>query len=100
MIVVGVDLPINPDHRQRALDAALVMAAASEAEAGCIAYRFGADLADPNLFHLFECWESPEAMEAHMASPHMATFMQEAGAVLAGAPVGTRYEVASSTSLF
>jgi quinol monooxygenase YgiN len=100
MIVVSGQLPLRPDARDRAIDAARTMAAASEAEAGCTAYRFAIDVDDPNLLHLFECWESQEAIDTHSASAHMAEFMQLAGEVLGGTPEITRYEVSSSGPLF
>lgn len=100
MIVISARMSVRPDQRQRAIDSALTMAAASEAESGCQAYRFGADLSDPNQFHLFECWDSAEVLEAHFSSPHMAAFARDAGEVLAGPVEGTRFEVSGSAPLF
>lgn len=39
--------------------------AASQAEPGCLLYRFTADLDDPLRFYLCELWESEEALMAH-----------------------------------
>jgi len=39
---------IKPDVREDAINIAVTMANASQAEDGCIAYRFYADLEDPN----------------------------------------------------
>jgi len=100
VIVISGRLPVRPDQRQRAIDSALAMAAASEAEEGCKEYRFAADLQDQNVFHIFECWESTEALDTHFATPHMAEFMKTAGEVLAGPANVTRFEVSSSAPLF
>lgn len=100
MIVVSGRFPIRPDQRDRAVEGALKMSEASEAEPGCQTYRFSTDLADPNVFHLFECWETDEAIDTHASSAHMAEFMKLAADVLAGAPQVTRYEVSASAPLF
>ncbi len=53
------------------------------AEAGCISYKLcgEADIgkgADENTLTFVECWESPEHLKAHLASPHMQKFMAAA----------------------
>jgi quinol monooxygenase YgiN len=100
VIVISGRITIRPEQRDRAVEGALRMAAASRAEDGCQEYRFSADLADPNVFYLFECWENPEAMTTHMASTHMADFMKLAGDVVGGPFEATRFEVSSSGPLF
>ena len=53
------------------------MMANSQAEEGCMAYEFSADVAAPDILHVFEAWDSAEALNAHGKSPHMAVFDQE-----------------------
>lgn len=48
--------------------------AATEAEDGCIAYRFSVDVTDPDLLHISERWRDQAALTAHFTAPHMATF--------------------------
>ncbi|MEZ5142851.1 MAG: putative quinol monooxygenase [Acidimicrobiales bacterium] len=95
MIVVKATARIKPEQRERAVAAALTMAEATEAEPGNISYTFSADLADPNVFHLFEEWEDEEALVAHFGLPHMAEFVTALGDVLDGAMPTTKYVVAS-----
>ena len=53
--------------------------AATRAEAGCLAYSYGVDVLEPDLLHISEQWESMEAIDAHMAAPHMAELMGAIG---------------------
>jgi quinol monooxygenase YgiN len=99
VIVISGKMPIRPEQRERAVAGALQMAAASEAEDGCITYRFTADLSDPNLFHLFECWDNEDAATTHMSTPHMADFVKLIGDVAGGPFDATRFEVSSSGPL-
>jgi quinol monooxygenase YgiN len=58
-------------------------------------YDFHASLVDPNLFLIFEEWETAEALAAHSQTPHMAVFRQKLRNVVAGKGWIKRYEVAS-----
>jgi quinol monooxygenase YgiN len=99
MIVVAGTVSINPAYREEAARVALKMVAATKQERGCLAYDFWADLADPNRFHVFEEWETQEALEAHFQTPHMAEFMEALPTLVAGAPNIMRYEVGSVSQL-
>lgn len=50
---------------ERAVHAVSAMAATSRNEAGRIDYRYAVDIDDPLVAHLFEVWESNEALDAH-----------------------------------
>src|SRR4051812_25477214 len=93
MIVVAGTVAINPERRDEAVSVALKIVAATRPEAGCQSYDFWSDLADPNRFHVFEEWETPEALEAHFQTSHMAEFMQALPPLLAAPPDIKRYEV-------
>ncbi|MGI8667165.1 MAG: putative quinol monooxygenase [Jatrophihabitans sp.] len=57
-----------------AVEAALrELAVATHAEPDCILYSLQRGLADPNVFVTVEKWVSQEALDAHLASPHVAT---------------------------
>jgi len=94
LLVVAGEVEIDPSHRDAAIAAARDMMAATRAEAGCMAYTISADVEDPARFYIFERWASPEALEAHFATPHMAAFQT----AMAGLGVRRldvrRYEVA------
>lgn len=95
MIVVKATARIKPDRRDEAVAAALVMAAATEAEPGNISYTFSQDLADPDVLHLFEEWEDEASLLEHFGLPHMAEFVVALGDVLDGDMPTTKYVVAS-----
>ena len=50
------------------------MLEASRAEDGCAAYSYAEDVIEPGLIHVFEVWADQAAIDAHFASPHMATW--------------------------
>ncbi len=50
------------------------MEAASQAESGCISYRFTQELSHPENMVVVEQWESVAALVDHFGMPHMAAF--------------------------
>ena len=50
------------------------MVDATRAEPGCISYAFSFDLQDDHVIRIFEVFRDAEALAAHRASPHMATW--------------------------
>ena len=48
--------------------------ALSRRDAGCVEYCWAEDLERPNTFSFYECWESKELLDAHLAQPHEAAF--------------------------
>lgn len=44
-------------------------------EAGCINYDLHQGVEDPAFFALYENWESGEALDAHLAAPHLQEFV-------------------------
>ena len=68
-------------------------------ESGCNAYQFSSDFSEPGLFHLFEEWESQEALDAHFQMPHMAKFMGAMGGFGVKEMNVSRYEITSKGPL-
>lgn len=99
MIVVSGTVEVRPDMRAHAVELIRWLMAETVKEPGCKTYRFYADLEKPELFRVFEEWESAAALAAHSKSAHMAEFYKEAASMLAGAPEITKYEVVSSEAL-
>lgn len=85
MIVVhGVNRLAEGVDPSEAAEVLATMAAASRTEPGCHAYRFGFDVEDERTIHLQEEWEDEFALVAHFDTPHMATFRDAVGDLLAG----------------
>jgi len=99
MLIVAGRVPVKPERRAQALAAAVKMARATQAEAGCRSYAFSSDLEDPNLFLVFEEWESEAALAAHFQTPHMAEFNAVIPQLVAGPPSINRYEVAAMVKM-
>jgi quinol monooxygenase YgiN len=99
VIVVAGTVSIRPEKRDAARAAAQRVAEATRAEPGNRAYRFGLDVDDENVVHVFEEWESAQALDEHFTTPHLAEFMTVLADVLEGEPALVRYEVADSAAL-
>lgn len=63
----------------------------TRAEAGCILYELMQNNDDPADFTFVEEWESNEALDAHLESPHNSEFKERAGDLLACDPNIRRY---------
>lgn len=79
MLVVTGLFRIDPDDMEAAREAALEMMAETAKENGCIHYRFYQDIGEPGVLRVYEEWESDDALKAHFATPHMATFRAALG---------------------
>ncbi len=82
MLIVAGTITIDPDQRDRMLEAVKPMVSATLEEPGCRAYAFTPDPNDPGLVRLYELWDDEEALSSHFESSHMATW-QAASADLA-----------------
>jgi quinol monooxygenase YgiN len=93
MIHVVAVITTKPGQRARVLELFNANVPAVRAEKGCIEYGAAVDL-DPALkfqtafgpdsFVVVEKWESPEALKAHAAAPHMAAYAGKTKDLVAG----------------
>ncbi len=83
MIHVVAIVTAHPGQRNTLLDAFRENLPLVHAEPGCIAYQPTVDMADLGRFQtkfgedtvvVLEAWDSPEALRAHGAAPHMVAF--------------------------
>jgi quinol monooxygenase YgiN len=95
MVVIAGTITLDPANREAAVSAATEMMAATRKEPGCHSYTMSADLADSGRFHIFEEWESQAALEAHFATPHMASFQAAVGGLGIREMQVQKYEVSS-----
>ena len=99
MIVVQVEVVVEPGSASQAREAVTKMEQATRKEAGCLKYAFSVDISDPGMIRVTERWESMDAIRAHMASPHMADFNR---AIIALKPQGLdikAFEIAGEVAL-
>lgn len=99
MIVIAGRINVKPESKDEAVGVALRLAETTRAEAGCISYRFYADLIDSTAFFIFEEWESDEALGRHFQTPHMIEFQKQIPGFVSGPPEIKRYVVESVTGL-
>jgi quinol monooxygenase YgiN len=62
----------QPGQREIVLKALTAMLAPTRAEQGCRQYDLHLDRIDPNRMVMIERWDDSAALDAHMASTHMA----------------------------
>ena len=66
MLIVAGYFEVEPDRREEFIAARTDAMRRSRQETGCITYVFSADPIEVGLVHLFERWESKEALAAHL----------------------------------
>jgi quinol monooxygenase YgiN len=83
MIHVIAIITTKPGQRAAVLELFQANVPAVRAEKGCIEYEATIDVAPElsfqtpfgaDIFVVVEKWESPAALQAHLAAPHMATY--------------------------
>ena len=84
MIIVSGTAKVKPGAVEKVRDVMEAAIRATREEEGCVDYRYGIDVLDPETIVVLEYWESAAALEAHFKEPHMATWLaalNEAGVV-------------------
>jgi quinol monooxygenase YgiN len=92
MILIAGTFHLKPEEAERALAAMLTVQEASETEAGCVHYRFMPSLTDKHVVHVFEEWESLDALGAHYGTAHVAAFNGVLGGFLASSASVEMYD--------
>ena len=98
-IIVTGTIDLDPAKRDDFITAANDCMAATRAEEGNESYAFSADLGDQGRFFVTELWASQEAMDTHMASPHLAAFMGAMGGFGVTAASLTQWNGATGSKL-
>ena len=76
-VVVVVLARAKPGRVEEGVAAFGSVAGPTHAEEGCIAFALHRAASDPDLLVLVERWASREALDAHLASEHLARFRTE-----------------------
>ena len=76
MIIIAGSLSFDPSDRDDVLASLQEVTACSRSDEGCIEYTWAEDIESPNVFRFFECWESQEHFDAHLAAPHEEAFSE------------------------
>ncbi|MCK5748330.1 MAG: antibiotic biosynthesis monooxygenase, partial [Oricola sp.] len=81
MIIVSGKAKLAPGGLVAVQKEMQALIAATRKEPGCIDYSFGADVTEPDSILVLEYWESWEALDAHVAQPHMAAWFAKLGEI-------------------
>jgi len=100
VLVIAGTIRIDPAKREEAVAAARVIMEKTHQEEGNLAYAFSTDLEDEGVLHIFEKWQSQEALDFHFETPHMAEFQAAAGGFGLHDMNLEKYEIASVGSVF
>lgn len=96
MLVIHATFPIDPDHRDEALELVQELAEESRKEDSIIDYRVTTDVEEPNRFRFFERYEDEAAFSAHAETDHFEAFEEALPNLLSGEPEVTQFDVESA----
>jgi quinol monooxygenase YgiN len=74
MHIIAGSLSFAPEDREDVIASLLEITELSKRDSGCVEYWWAEDLDQPNTFRFFECWETQEHFDAHVAEPHEVAF--------------------------
>ena len=87
MLIVASTFTTAPGERNRVLDLARNVMAATRQEEGCREYVFSPDVDDPDLIRLYELWDEQEQLDAHLRTPHIAAWRDASKGLITGRSV-------------
>lgn len=87
MLIVAGTFTTAPGERDRVLDLAREVMAATRREEGCHEYVFSPDIDDGDLIRLYELWEGQEQLDAHLRTPHIAAWREASAGLITGRSV-------------
>ena len=88
-IKVVVKIRLRPDRLAEGKKLLLWLAEKSRAEHGCVSYAVLESIGEPNIFLLYEEWDSPAALNAHGETAHVRESYAQAGVLVSAAPERT-----------
>ena len=100
MILIAGTMNVDPAKVDDFMTEACELMRATHQEPGNLAYSFSRDPLEDGLIHIFEKWESEEALTEHMGLPHFTGFGAKIGDLgVTGASV-KKYTGATEGDLF
>jgi quinol monooxygenase YgiN len=85
MLIIAGSMTFAAADREVVLAGLAEVTAASRRDTGCVEYWWAEDLDEPNTFRFYECWESKEMLDAHLAQPHETAFGENMLPLMTGA---------------
>lgn len=81
---VVATIPAKPENADEIRTAVAALVAATREESGCLSYDAYESAAVPGTFVTVERWTDQAALDAHMATPHIAAALGAVDGKLAG----------------
>ena len=75
MIAISARVVLAAESVAAFAQAALPIIPATRGEAGSMLYAISHDIENPNVFWISEEWESEQALQDHLKSPHVTAFL-------------------------
>lgn len=97
MLVIYATIDIKDSWRSKAPKEILEFHKVAVAEPGCLDYVFASDLGVPGRIHVYERWESDEALSTHMGNGNSERFAKLMGEMAESVKV-QRYTVGTDDS--
>jgi quinol monooxygenase YgiN len=85
LLTIIASMRAKPGKEQELRQAADAVIEPTRREDGCVAYYLHQGIDDPAAFYFYENWASPEALAAHVKTPHFREFAAKLEDLLAGA---------------
>ncbi|MCP8968983.1 putative quinol monooxygenase [Ectobacillus ponti] len=82
MIIIHAYMNVKQEKREEFLELANGVASASQAEAGCMSYRFYEDPNQPGQVVFVEAWQDAAAVKFHGETPHFQAFVAGVSSLL------------------
>lgn len=100
MIIVSGTIIFNAAREAEAVELSAPLVATTRAEPGNLSYGMYLDPTAPGTLQIYEEWQDQAAIDTHVASEHMATFMAGLGAIEVSGVSIMQHEITSSKPLF
>jgi len=88
---VVAHITARPDTVEETKKILLDLIGPTRAEEGCVTYELLQNNADPTDLTFIEEWSGDEALDAHLATPHIQNALERFGELLAASPDIRRY---------
>lgn len=93
MIIIAGDIHLDPKRVQEALLAAFPHVEGGRSQSGCLAYDWSFHPNDKGMIHVFECWESEQALASHLSGPYYKNMLATLGGFGVTAAEVSKYRI-------
>ncbi len=92
VITVVAKVKAKPGKEAALARALRALIAPTHREEGCLRYALNRSLDDPATFVMIEKWTSREALDSHLATPHLKAYFEKAPALSESWPIVDVFE--------